>query len=166
PSAETEPRARPNWLINDKAVRSFLILKSTRAERPFIESAKTAKEAWDALKARHEQAGPVKQALLIQEALGIRYSRTEPFSATSSKLNDLNTRIWAMGTPSEELFLCILMMNAMNGVAELDTTRKCVTRDLAKSRTDSSDGKPRYRSSDISIALDAAHRFSTMWQSG
>ncbi|KAJ3992527.1 hypothetical protein F5050DRAFT_1553873, partial [Lentinula boryana] len=107
------------------------------------------------LKARHKKAGPVKQVLLIQEALGIRYSRTETFSSTSSKISELNTRIWAMGTPSEELFLCILMINTMTSIPELETTQGLVAQDLAKSQPDST-GKTTYKSSDINVALDTA----------
>ncbi|KAJ3791385.1 hypothetical protein GGU11DRAFT_812744 [Lentinula aff. detonsa] len=60
-----------------------------------------------------------------------------------------------MGTPSEELFLCILMINAMTSIPELETTRGLVAQDLAKSQPDST-GKTTYKSSDINVALDTA----------
>ena len=90
---------------------------SIRAEHDFINSADlpTAKHAWDALKARHEVQGPIQQVLLIQEAMDICYSHSgEQLSITSSRFADMNERIWNIGTPSRDLFLCILMINGLS----------------------------------------------------
>lgn len=117
PDISFEPRAHRNWKINDKAVRAFMSNKSIRAEHDLINAKEitTAKQAWDALKRRHEIQGPVQQVLLLREALAIRYSRSgEQLSVTSSRLTDLNDRIWNMGTLSRELFLRILMINAFS----------------------------------------------------
>lgn len=70
-----------------------------------------------------------------------------------------------MGTPSEELFLCILMINAMTGISGLETTQGLVAQDLAKSRPDSN-GKPMYTSSDINVALDIAQSLADVDKKG
>lgn len=155
PDISSEPHAHRNWKINDKAIRAFMSNKSVRAEHDFINGANitTAKHAWDALKKRHEIQGPIQQALLIQEALDVRYSRSgEQLSVTSSKLADLNERIWNLGTPSPDLFLCILMINALSG--EFTDVRSSLIRDLAKATTD----QP-YTSTDIRRALDRRRHF-------
>src|SRR5271169_3788012 len=103
PDVSFEPRAYRNWKINDRAIRAFMSNKSTRAEHDFINGGDilTARNAWDALKKRHEVQGPIQQVLLIQEALDVRYSHSgEQLSVTSSRFADLNECIWNMGTPS------------------------------------------------------------------
>ena len=123
---------------------------SVRVEHDFINGMdiSTAKHAWDALKAWHEVQGPIQQVLLIQEALDICYSHSgEQLSVTSSRFADLNERIWNMGTPSRDLFLCILMINGLSG--EFTDIRSSLARELAKATTD----QP-YKPTDICQALD------------
>ena len=150
PDVLSEPRAHRNWKINDKAIRAFMSNRSVRAKHDFINGGDitSAKQAWDALKKRHEIQGPIQQVLLIQEALEVRYTRSgEQLSVTSSKLADLNERIWNMGTPSRNLFLCILMINALSG--ELTDVRSSLARDLAKATVEHP-----YSPADIRQALD------------
>ena len=137
PDVSYELRAYRNWKINDKAVHSFMSKNSVRAEHDFINGADlpTTKHAWDALKARHEVQGPIQQVLLIQEALDIHYSRSgEQLSITSSRFADLNECIWNMGTPSHDLFLCILMINGLLG--EFTDVRSSLACELARATTD------------------------------
>ena len=108
----------------------------------------TAKHAWDALKAQHEVQGPIQQVLLIQEAMDIHYSHSgKQLSITSSKFADLNKRIWYMGTPSHNLFLCILMINGLSG--EFTDVQSSLACELARATTD----QP-YKPTDICRALD------------
>ena len=131
PDATTEPRAAANWRTNDKIVRSFLGLKASEEEQEFIEGKTTAKAVWDSLKSRHEQEGPITKILLIQEALNVRYSRTERLSSISTKLADLNTRIFAIGIPTKDVFLSILMLNSLSG--ELTNIRDHVATSISSS---------------------------------
>jgi len=50
----------------------------------------------------------------MQEAFSIRYSLSTPFADTSDKLRTLNDRIWAMGAPTSDSFLVILMLLALS----------------------------------------------------
>ena len=133
PDAVAEPRGFANWHSNDKVVRSFLGLKLSEEEQEFIEGKATTAEVWTALKSRHEQEGPITQILLIQEALNIHYSKTERLSAVSTKLADLNTHIFAIGIPTKDVFLSILMLNSLSG--ELTNVHDHVATSLSSSST-------------------------------
>ncbi|THU96382.1 hypothetical protein K435DRAFT_797357 [Dendrothele bispora CBS 962.96] len=133
PNKETEPRAYSNWNANNGSILGFMGLVIDDAEQEVIEEAKTAEAAWKILVQRHAQEGPVKQVQLIQEALSVRYSSSEKYSTTSSKLTTLNKRIWDMGSLSSELFLCIIMINLMSNVPELCATRENVAQQFAQS---------------------------------
>ncbi|THU81492.1 hypothetical protein K435DRAFT_809041 [Dendrothele bispora CBS 962.96] len=156
-----EPHAYSNWWANNGSILGFMGLTISESEQEIINDATTAEEAWTKLKDRHSQEGPVKQVQLIQDALAIRYSASEKLATTSSKLTNLNKRIWAMGAPSPELFLCILMINSMSSYPELRYTRESVAQSLATSDGPDVDpvtepSKKRFDSTDIKRALDTA----------
>ena len=144
PDAATEPRAAANWRANDKVVCAFLGLKACEEGQEFIEGKTSTKDMWDSLKARHEQEGPITQILLIQEALNVRYSRSERLSTVSTKLADLNTRIFAIGIPTKDVFLSILMLNSLSG--ELTNVRDHVATSISSS--------VQFTSNDIQKRLD------------
>jgi gag-polypeptide of LTR copia-type len=144
PDATIEPRAAANWRTNDKVVRSFLGLKASEEEQEYIESHGTTADVWSSLKSRHEQEGLITQILLIQEALNVRYLKSERLSAVSTKLSDLNSRIFAIGIPTKDVFLSILMLNSLSG--ELSNVRDYVTTSLSSSNT--------FTSNDIRKQLD------------
>jgi gag-polypeptide of LTR copia-type len=144
PDSEKEPRAAVNWRTNDKVVRSFIGLKSSEEEQEYIEPHSTAAEVWTSLKSRHKQEGPITQILLIQEALNVRYVKSERLSTTSTKLSDLNTRIFAIGIPTKDVFLSILMLNSLSG--ELSNVHDHVATSLSSSNT--------FTSNDIRKRLD------------
>ncbi|THU81941.1 hypothetical protein K435DRAFT_872818 [Dendrothele bispora CBS 962.96] len=133
PNADTEPRAYSNWNANNGSILGFMGLVIDDAEQEIIEGANTAQAAWTLLTQRHAQEGPVKQVQLIQEALNVRYSSSEKYSTTSSKLTTLNKHIWDMGSLSLELFLCIIMINSMSNVPDLCATCENVAQQFAQS---------------------------------
>ena len=55
------------------------------------------------------------QILLIQEAFVLQYTKTESLSATSLRLSQLMVHIFAIGIPTQDMFLCIVMLNALTG---------------------------------------------------
>lgn len=113
PDRRIEPRAANNWEDNDRAVLSFIRLHIATSEREYVAKCATSKEAFDTLRDRHEKQGPLKQVLIMHEALNVSYSRSEDFSITTTRLQDLNQRIWSTGPPDPQSFLTILMLNAL-----------------------------------------------------
>ena len=114
PDPTLEPRTNENWAINDGAVRAFIKTRCSPTELSFIDDCSTALSTWTTLKARHQCQGTVSQIHLMQEAFVIRYSTSTPFADTSEKLRTLNDRIWAMGAPTADSFLVILMLLALS----------------------------------------------------
>jgi hypothetical protein len=104
PDALIEPRAHENWFLNDTSVRAYIQSKCAPSEVTLIEDCKTAKDAWSILSSRHKMQGPISQVTMIQEAFPVRYSSSVPFADITTKLRDLNKRIWDMGTPTSDSF--------------------------------------------------------------
>lgn len=115
PDAEVEPRAHKNWGINDAAVRAFILSQCSPTEYSFVEDCSTALQMWTTLQNRHRCQGVVSQIQLIQEGFSIHYSTTSPFSTTSEQFCTLNDHIWAMGAPTADSFLVILMLLGLSG---------------------------------------------------
>ena len=114
PDPSLEPRANENWAINDSAVHAFIKTRCSPTELSFIDDCPSALSTWTTLKARHQCQGTVSQINLMQEAFSVRYSLSTPFTETSEKLRTLNDRIWAMGAPTINSFLVILMLLALS----------------------------------------------------
>ncbi|KDQ11575.1 hypothetical protein BOTBODRAFT_71694, partial [Botryobasidium botryosum FD-172 SS1] len=113
PDDTTDPRGARNWRSNNRAVLALLANRCSYEDRNIIQEKEIAKEAWDALVARHENLGPGRQALLIRESLNIRYNDSEPYSKTTARIAGLASQIFAAGPPTEDAFLSALMLYAM-----------------------------------------------------
>jgi hypothetical protein len=136
PDPHYEPRAHHNWKLNNAAIQAFLFLKCASSEHQFIEDCTTAEKIWNTLKTRHIHQGPMTQVTLIQEALSVRYSSSVPFAETSLILQNLNRRIWDMGTPTSEGFLCILMLLALSADDSLSPVRDSIVTGLSSATVD------------------------------
>ncbi|KZT28829.1 hypothetical protein NEOLEDRAFT_1167317 [Neolentinus lepideus HHB14362 ss-1] len=97
---------------SDRVISRFLGLRAVAEERCFIDKAGTASSAWAGLRVRQEKQGCFAQILLIQEAFTVPYSRTERFAITTYNLTV--KRIYAIGTATEDVFLPIVMLNALS----------------------------------------------------
>ncbi|KZT18348.1 hypothetical protein NEOLEDRAFT_1080432, partial [Neolentinus lepideus HHB14362 ss-1] len=113
PDRSSDPVGHNNWISNNESIIALFSLRAVQEERRFIDPATTAREAWDALRARHEQQGPLTQITLIEQAFAARYSTEERFATTSHRLTELVGRIWAIGIPTQDMFLAIVMLNAL-----------------------------------------------------
>ena len=149
PSPHLEPRANRNWRLNNSAIRAFLVMKCVSAEREFVKNCVSADEVWSTLRQRHIHQGPMSQVNLIQEALSVRYSSSVAFSQTTLVLCDLNRRIWDMGAPTPEGFLCILMLVALSSDKSLSSVCDSIVSGLSSSQKDRA-----YTSTDIIARLD------------
>ncbi|KZT18528.1 hypothetical protein NEOLEDRAFT_1031456, partial [Neolentinus lepideus HHB14362 ss-1] len=125
-----------NWVSNNEAVTGLLSLRATQEERRFIlEAGSNAMLAWSTLCNCHIKQGPLAQITLIEDAFTTHYSASEPYAVTSERLAQLVHHIWAIGIPTEELFLSIVMLNALS--PHLPNVRDHVATELAKA-TDAS----------------------------
>jgi hypothetical protein len=113
PDPSLDPVGAGHWDLNNLCIITALCMRSTSKENEFLHAHTNAYLAWNALKARHEQVGPIAQILLIQQALAVRYHWSERLSTTSTQLGELVRRIYAIGIPKEDNFLTIMMLNAM-----------------------------------------------------
>ena len=157
PNPQLEPRANRYWKINNTAVRAFLRMKCAPSERPFIEKCTTAQDVWSTLEKRHVHQGPMSQITLIQEAFSTYYSSSTLFASTTLVLRDLNRRIWDMGTPTPEGFLCILMLLALSADPSLSAVRDAIITGLSTSTAD----RP-FTSEDIVARLDYEQQARSM----
>ncbi|KIJ99112.1 hypothetical protein K443DRAFT_181897, partial [Laccaria amethystina LaAM-08-1] len=157
PDPYLEPRANRHWKINNAAVQAFLFMKCASSEHPFIENCSSAEEIWSTLEKRHVHQGPMSQVTLIQEALAVRYSSSTPFADTTLVLRDLNRRIWDMGSPTSEGFLCILMLLALSADDSLSAVRDAIVSGLSGSTKDHA-----YTSSHIIARLDYEQQARSM----
>ena len=97
------------------------------------------------------------QVTLIQEALSVRYSSSVPFADTTLILRNLNHRIWDMGVPTPEGFLCILMLLAMSADDSLAPVRDSVVSGMSSATPERT-----YTSAHIADRLDYEQQSCTM----
>jgi gag-polypeptide of LTR copia-type len=109
----SDPSGAATWDLNNLCVIAALHTRSSSEEQEFLRPFTNTFLAWSALKACHKKVGPIAQILLIQQALTIRYRRSERLSSTSTQISDLVRRIYVIGLPKEDDFLTIMMLNAM-----------------------------------------------------
>ena len=157
PDPHLEPRAHRHWKLNNLAIQAFLFMKCAPSEHQSIENCNTAEEIWKTLKRRHVHQGPMTQVTLIQEALSVRYSSSVPFADTTLILRNLNHRIWDMGAPTPEGFLCILMLLAMSADDSLAPVRDSVVSGMSSATPERA-----YTSAHIADRLDYEQQSRTM----
>ncbi|KAF7361760.1 BAG domain-containing protein [Mycena venus] len=123
PDSTADPVGATNWHTNDRAVVSFLTLKSSRPEQEYIapHAAAGAKAVWDALVTRHFDA--TLQIRLLREAFSVRYG-AEPPAVTSARIDALATRILALGPINKATLVSAAMVNAVQGDLENFTTER------------------------------------------
>ncbi|KAG2335252.1 hypothetical protein BDR05DRAFT_993555, partial [Suillus weaverae] len=113
PDPLSDPSSAGHWDLNNLCIIAALRTRSSPEEQEFLRTFTNAHLAWGALRSRHEKLGPIAQILLIQQALALRYRRSERLSTTSTEISDMVRRIYAIGIPKEDDFTTIIMLNAM-----------------------------------------------------
>jgi len=132
-------------------------MKCAPSEHPFIEGCDSTKAVWLTLQQHHVHQGPMSQVTLIQEALSARYSSSTPFAETTLILCNLNRRIWDMGAPNPEGFLCILMLLALSADESLSAIRDAIVSGLSTATKDHA-----YTSANIVAHLDYKQQAHSM----
>ncbi|KAJ7574228.1 hypothetical protein C8J56DRAFT_979891 [Mycena floridula] len=110
------PTSALNWKTNDQAIIGFIKSK-VQAEEYIVtddEMLDTAYKLYSTLAKRHMDRGAVAQVKMLEEAFMTKFSSRSEHNITSNitKLVDLNKAIWSSGAPTEDLFLCILLLKA------------------------------------------------------
>ncbi|KAG0696307.1 hypothetical protein DFH29DRAFT_763377, partial [Suillus ampliporus] len=113
PDPSVNPSSTSHWDLNNLCIIAALRTHSSSEEQEFLCTYTNAYLAWNTLKSCHEKVGPIAQILLIQQALTVRYRRSERLATTSTQLSDVVRHIYAIGLPKEDDFLTIMMLNAM-----------------------------------------------------
>ena len=126
PSTTLEPCAHKNWLANDQQAWSIIAGSIDPSEQTYIKlkggGATTAKAAWTALKARHENEGPIHQVNLLQKALATKCTKEIPLPEMGHQICEDIKRAFTIGTLNKDLLCCIALMNALEDFPHLCTT--------------------------------------------
>ncbi|KAG6871054.1 hypothetical protein C0995_008741 [Termitomyces sp. Mi166 len=78
PNPTSKPVAHTNWLTNNDLIVGVICAAISNAEQDSLKTDGTAKECYDALKARAHHKEPIKQVVLIYEALTTYAPVAEP----------------------------------------------------------------------------------------
>ncbi|KAG2118633.1 hypothetical protein DEU56DRAFT_918731 [Suillus clintonianus] len=147
PDAAREPVAARNWDLNNAGIIAALRNRVSPDDKRVLDGITNARVAWNALRSRHQKLGPIAQILKIQELLNVRYSRDTNLAETSHRLTEGIRAIFDMGIPTQQVFLSIIMLNALTG--DMSHVRDHVASSLAAS-TSSNPFTP----DDIRVRLD------------
>lgn len=159
PDRVTEPVAHANWLSNNDLIIGVIRAAISDAEQEDLNTDGSAKECYDALKARAHREGPVKQVALIREALLTYVPVSEPLDATARKICDLVDRAFAIGTIDKDLLKCIALLNSIN-----DKSFESVQTQVSRGLADASATKP-YASADIRKLFQTIDSLATLSKS-
>ena len=86
PNQKSEPVAFMNWENNNVVAAVSISSSIITAERAFINVDAGAQACWDVLIKQHEKEGPIRQVLLLQEALSLKCTDNEPLTETADKI--------------------------------------------------------------------------------
>ncbi|KAG2335652.1 hypothetical protein BDR05DRAFT_889622, partial [Suillus weaverae] len=147
PDATREPLAARNWDLNNAGIVAVLHNRVSPDDKRVLDGITTANRAWNALCSCHQKLGPIAQILKIQELLNIHYSKESNLAETSHRLTEGVRAIFDMGIPTQQVFLSIIMLNALTG--DLSHVRDQVASSLVASTA----ANP-FTPNDIHIHLD------------
>ena len=82
PSPSNEPQAYDNWIENDRFAYTAIAMNISDDDEAEIDMGKGAKAAWDTLKERHQNEGPIQQVDLLRTALNIKCKTGTPLPQT------------------------------------------------------------------------------------
>ena len=110
PDEQQYPEEHFAWQHNDSALCGFLLAFISPADLSLVEDLPTGHEIFETLRRRHENPGPVAQALLLKKVLNLEFDLSTPLSETSAKLREYIT---AMGKIDDDNLLTLGFLNAL-----------------------------------------------------
>ena len=108
---------------------------------------KGAKAAWDMLKERHQNEGPIRQVDLLCTALNMKCKKGTPLPQTCREICDAVDQVFAMGDFTTDLFHCIAIINSLKDFPHI---RSSILHHLRASRKEKE-----YTSKDIRHYLES-----------
>ena len=88
PSHDTEPQAYKNWVENDRFAFTTIAMNVSDDDEAELDMDAGSKAAWDALKERHQNEGPIWQVDLLCTALNIKFRKGTPLPQTCQEICD------------------------------------------------------------------------------
>jgi hypothetical protein len=113
PSPSSEPRAHENWIENDRFAYTAIAMNVSDENEAELDMAKGAKVAWDTLRERHQNEGPVRQVDLLHTALNVKCKKGMPLPQTCHKICNAVDQAFMMGDFTVDLFRCIAIINTL-----------------------------------------------------
>ncbi|RDB23166.1 hypothetical protein Hypma_009673 [Hypsizygus marmoreus] len=130
PNSMVELRTHANWKANNSLAWSIIFAAVDNLESEFIAEIPNAKEAWNALKKRHEQETPMKQVSLLHRAMvGTWTSETEDIAAELQKIIQDASCTFAMGKLTRDLYIAVCVLNHLSD--DFAHIRSILNHDLA-----------------------------------
>ena len=86
PSSTTEPRVHENWIENDRFAYMAIAMNVSNDNEAELDMSKGAKVAWDTLKERHQNDGPIRQVDLLRTALNTKCKKGMPLPKTCHEI--------------------------------------------------------------------------------
>ncbi|KAG2111340.1 uncharacterized protein F5147DRAFT_550208, partial [Suillus discolor] len=113
--ATREPLAARNWDLNNAGIVAALRNCVSLDDKHVLDGIVGAHRAWTTLRSRHQKLRPIAQILKIQELLNVCYSKNANLAETSHRLTEGVHSIFDMGILTQQVFLSIIMLNALTG---------------------------------------------------
>lgn len=117
PNEIDDPLSYRNWIANDHIVRTLLERYSSECTWSQYggHEGKTAQETWNALKSEFSKNMVSDQMSLLSQLSRVRYSESEPFSTTTTRIQRLRCLIDAHGPRTKEALFVSAAMTALDG---------------------------------------------------
>lgn len=109
----SQPVAWKNFHTNIRIAHGYLANAVEPTEHEFIPRAIGPKAAWEKLKERHEKEGPIKQVLLLHEALSTSFTDDTPMPTTAANITSLIDRAYTIGDVNKDMLICIAILTAL-----------------------------------------------------
>ncbi|KAF9031630.1 hypothetical protein BDZ89DRAFT_1111712 [Hymenopellis radicata] len=113
PNPDEEPFAYTNWIANDATVVAFAKQQMMPEEKAVYKAHTTAAALWTAITTRHLKRRVVAQVTFILKLLSLTLVPGDDHAQKIHEMVMLNKRLWEMGTPTEDVFLCAALIRAM-----------------------------------------------------
>jgi hypothetical protein len=115
PDATVHPKVAMIWNMNNRALRAFLCKHISDNNYGVASPHANAHDAYEAIRANHQNLGLLAQVNVIREALNTQFVPTIPLSRTIDDIVKLHTKFFKMGKINPDQLLTILILNALGG---------------------------------------------------